>query len=283
MNYNYSYNYNDFYGDAFNGMQSFGPFLLGLFLIFLVIGILAGVFYALCMWKLFTKAGQPGWKSLIPFYNTYIMILISGNPGWWLLLFFIPYVNIVMSILMIEAFVRAFGRNGIGSILMMLFLGIFYMPYLAFSKDVRYVGAQQAYRQQYGFGNGSQYPPGYGPQHGQQHGEQPGYPYAPQSGAQPGYPYAPQSGAQPGYPYGQQGGHQYMPVVPQQIAPGDGQFPQQMTPGDAQFTRQSGPSYGPRNVSPYGMQYEPQPPFAVQNGSPVPDEPDASKTDKNDA
>ena len=45
------------------------------------------------MWKVFSKAGQPGWASIIPFYNLYIMLKIAGKPGWWLILMFVPLVN----------------------------------------------------------------------------------------------------------------------------------------------------------------------------------------------
>ncbi|MFO0261358.1 MAG: DUF5684 domain-containing protein, partial [Planctomycetota bacterium] len=38
------------------------------------------------LWIIFTKAGQPGWASLIPFYNLYVMLQIVGKPAWWLLL-----------------------------------------------------------------------------------------------------------------------------------------------------------------------------------------------------
>ena len=46
-------------------------------------------------WKTFVKADKPGWGAIIPFYNTYLMIKVAGRPGWWLILFFIPIVNII--------------------------------------------------------------------------------------------------------------------------------------------------------------------------------------------
>jgi len=44
------------------------------------------------IWKTFTKAGESGWKAIIPIYNIYIAIKISGHSGWWLLIFFLPAV-----------------------------------------------------------------------------------------------------------------------------------------------------------------------------------------------
>lgn len=92
------------------------------------------------MWTLFSKAGEPGWASIVPIYNTYVMLKIGGKPGWWLILFFIPVVNIVFSILALAGFLKAFGKSGAGPVLLALFFSFIYLPYLAFSKDVQYVG-----------------------------------------------------------------------------------------------------------------------------------------------
>lgn len=47
----------------------------------------------IAMWRIFTKAGQPGWAAIIPFYNIYVLMKVVGRPGWWLILFLIPLVN----------------------------------------------------------------------------------------------------------------------------------------------------------------------------------------------
>lgn len=83
------------------------------------------------MWKIFVKAGQPGWASIIPIYNCYVMLQIAGKPGWWLLLFFVPFVNIVIAIMMWHGVSRAFGKD-IGFTLGLIFLGIIFLPILAF-------------------------------------------------------------------------------------------------------------------------------------------------------
>src|SRR5213592_3792402 len=51
------------------------------------------------MWKVFSKAGEPGWAALIPIFNVYVMCKVAGRPGWWLLLFLIPFVNVVVAII----------------------------------------------------------------------------------------------------------------------------------------------------------------------------------------
>lgn len=113
-----------------------GAIILMAWIACFAIGILELVSY----WILFKKAGKPGWGSLIPFYNTYLMLEIGGRPGWWLLLFFIPGVNIVISIMMYYYFLKAYGRGSAGSVLLAIFFNYIYFPYLAFSKNVQYVG-----------------------------------------------------------------------------------------------------------------------------------------------
>ena len=53
-----------------------------------LIGLALVVFMAAAHWKMFAKAGRPGWASLIPIYNTYVILRIAENPGWWLILLF---------------------------------------------------------------------------------------------------------------------------------------------------------------------------------------------------
>ncbi len=83
------------------------------------------------MWRIFSKAGQPGWTSLVPVYNAVVMCWIAGKSGWWLLLLFIPFVNFVAVILLDIALARQFGKSagfGIG----LLLLPLFFLPILAF-------------------------------------------------------------------------------------------------------------------------------------------------------
>src|SRR5260370_18218503 len=75
--------------------------------IFLAIMILviAGV------WKTFVKAGQPGWGAIIPIYNAYLLCKIAGRPGWWVLLFFIPLVNVIIAIIVSIDIAKNFGKG----------------------------------------------------------------------------------------------------------------------------------------------------------------------------
>ena len=99
---------------------------------------------AICLagwWKLFVKAGHPGWACLIPFYNIYILLKIAGRPGWWLILFIIPLVNIVINLVVAIDIAKAFGQSGVfGFFLNFLLGGIGYLI-LGFG-NYRYLGPQ---------------------------------------------------------------------------------------------------------------------------------------------
>src|SRR4030095_5991111 len=82
-------------------------------------------------WKIFTKAGQPGWPAIIPIYNWYILCKIVGRPGWWVILFLIPFVNFIIGIILCIDLAKSFGKGvrfGIGLIL----LAVIFSPILGF-------------------------------------------------------------------------------------------------------------------------------------------------------
>jgi signal peptidase I len=88
----------------------------------LLILILAGY------WKLFEKAGRPGWEALIPVYHLYIMLKLSQRPLWLLLLLFIPVINFIISIGILIDFIKSFGKVGIGQITMSVLLPFILFP-----------------------------------------------------------------------------------------------------------------------------------------------------------
>ena len=100
----------------------------------IVIVIIAGY------WKVFEKAGHPGWAAIIPFYNVYIMITIAGKPAWWLLLFLIPVVNLIIAIIVNIEIAQKFGK-GAGFGLGMTFLSFIFWPILGFGDDEYQGGA----------------------------------------------------------------------------------------------------------------------------------------------
>lgn len=64
--------------------------MMGFIVVFAVIALAVGVLVIVAMWKMFEKAGEPGWASLIPFYNAYVLFKISWGNGWYFLLSVIP-------------------------------------------------------------------------------------------------------------------------------------------------------------------------------------------------
>lgn len=95
------------------------------------------VFYIVCKWKIFQKAGQAGWKSLVPIYNIYIQLKIAKQPAIWLLFFCIPFLNIYFAIRHVHGISKAFGKD-VGFTLGLIFLSFIFIPILAFG-DAEYI------------------------------------------------------------------------------------------------------------------------------------------------
>jgi uncharacterized membrane protein YhaH (DUF805 family) len=105
---------------------------------FWIIFLAIMVFYIYVMWRIYEKADKPGWAAIVPIYNIYVLLQIVGRPGWWLLLFFIPIVNIIVSVIVYIELAHSFGKStafGIGLIL----LGLIFLPILALG-DAQYQG-----------------------------------------------------------------------------------------------------------------------------------------------
>src|ERR1041385_8419413 len=97
----------------------------------IIIGLLIAVFLIVAMWKVFTKAGQPGWASIIPIYNIYIWCKIVGRPAWWIILLFIPFVNFIIAIILSIDLAKSFGK-GAGFGIGLALLGFIFWPILGF-------------------------------------------------------------------------------------------------------------------------------------------------------
>ena len=99
-------------------------------------------FFLWVFWKIFEKAGKPGWAALIPIYNIIVMLEIDGRPSWWIVLLLIPVVNIVVGFILALDMSRSFG-HGAAFALGLFFLGFLFYPILAFGGD-RYEGPAAA-------------------------------------------------------------------------------------------------------------------------------------------
>jgi hypothetical protein len=99
--------------------------------VIVVIYVALIVFYIVAGWKVFVKAGEPGWGVFVPFYNLYLICKIAGRPEWWLILFFIPFVNIAIGLIIAMDVAKAFSKSagfGIG----LWLLSFIFVPILGF-------------------------------------------------------------------------------------------------------------------------------------------------------
>lgn len=94
--------------------------------------VFVAVIYIAAVWRIYQKAGKPGWASIIPIYNMLVLLEIIGKPWWWLLLIlFVPVVNFVLLIWTINLLSKSFGQ-GVGFTLGLIFLGFIFYPMLGF-------------------------------------------------------------------------------------------------------------------------------------------------------
>ena len=90
------------------------------------------------MWKVFVKAGEPGWAAIVPIYNAVILLKIAGKPLWWIILLLIPLVNVVIGILVALGLSERFGKGAGFGVGLALIPMIFY-PILGFG-NAQYSG-----------------------------------------------------------------------------------------------------------------------------------------------
>ncbi|MFC4159693.1 DUF5684 domain-containing protein [Chitinimonas lacunae] len=106
-------------------MDTIFGLIIGLVYVAVIVAFIAG------MWKVYVKAGQPGWAVLIPFYNLYVLLQIAKRPGWWLILFLIPFVGLIVAIITSIDIARKFGKSGLFAVGLIL-LGFIFYPILGF-------------------------------------------------------------------------------------------------------------------------------------------------------
>ena len=146
----------------------------GTVLVLWLIALAVGILMIIAQWRIFSKAGEPGWASLIPIYNLYVLYKITWGSGIRFLLLLIPLYNIILAIQTNIRLARAFGKDD-GFAVGLIFLPGIFMLILGFG-GAQYCGVPGVYQQPYG---------------------QPQQPYG-QPYGQPQQPYG-----QPQQPYGQ--------------------------------------------------------------------------------
>jgi hypothetical protein len=114
--------------------------------VFIGVGVFVSIFFVLVFWRLYQKAGQPGWASIVPFYNTYVLIVnILEMPAYWFWLQLVPCLNFVVgpifALVLPFKLAEKFGKSAVFG-LGLLFLGMIFYPILAFG-TARHVGGRK--------------------------------------------------------------------------------------------------------------------------------------------
>lgn len=125
-------------------METVSPFhFMSSFPFFAVILLLAALMLV-SAWKVYEKAGQPGWASIIPIYCTIVFLNIAKKPLYWFFLMLIPFFGIIWVVLATNAFAKAFGKSE-GFTIGLIFLPFVFYPILAFD-DSQYILAEQDFK-----------------------------------------------------------------------------------------------------------------------------------------
>jgi hypothetical protein len=106
--------------------------------ILVIVYIVVIVFEIAALWQVFVKGGRPGWAAIIPFYNYYVLLKIVGRPGWWLILYIIPIVNIIVWIIVAIDLAKSFAKSS-GFAVGLILLAFIFIPILGFG-PASYVG-----------------------------------------------------------------------------------------------------------------------------------------------
>lgn len=101
-----------------------------------IIGLVVAILILVGMWKIYVKAGKPGWGAIVPFYNLYCLYDMTFGKGWLFLLTLIPCVNVVLTIMMYIKLAKAFGK-GVGFGIGLIILPCIFVPILGFG-DAEY-------------------------------------------------------------------------------------------------------------------------------------------------
>ena len=99
-----------------------------------LIGLAIIVFYVYVGWRIFEKAGKPGWAIIIPIYNLIVLLEIVGRPLWWIVLFLIPVVGAIVTLIVCIDLSKSFGHGALYGLGLWL-LSFIFGPILAFGSD----------------------------------------------------------------------------------------------------------------------------------------------------
>ncbi len=114
----------------------------------IIFSLAIGIFMIITMWKLYLKAGQPGWAAIIPIFNFIVLLRVAGKPWWWIfgiLLGIIPVIGSILVFILMIIITHGVSTNfgkGAGFTVGLVLLSIIFYPILAFGK-AEYTQIQQ--------------------------------------------------------------------------------------------------------------------------------------------
>lgn len=107
-----------------------------------VVGAVVGLLFIIALWRVFSKAGRPGWWAIIPFVNSFQLVKIGGYSGWLFLLLLVPFVNIIVYIVVALGIAKNFGKSGVFGFLGLVIFSIIGYLILGFG-SAQYVGPKR--------------------------------------------------------------------------------------------------------------------------------------------
>lgn len=109
-------------------------------LLFFFAGVVLFIIPLVGLWKLFVKAGRPGWAALIPGYNFYLMLKISGRPAWLVIFLFIPVIYLLVAVGVASDFAKSYGKYKFSDKIRATILSFIYFPLWGVDPEVQYLG-----------------------------------------------------------------------------------------------------------------------------------------------
>lgn len=105
----------------------------------LIFILIVQLIHFLGTWKLYVKAGRKAWEAAIPVYNGIVLMQIINRPKWWVVLLFIPIINLLMFPVVWVETIRSFGQNKLWQTWAVILTLGFYIYYVNYAMDVEYI------------------------------------------------------------------------------------------------------------------------------------------------
>ena len=100
------------------------------------------VFSHIGLYLILQKAGEPGWKALVPFYSTYVLVKLIRKPIWWVAIYYLPFIGFIVWVGIIVELLKNCGIVSFKEHAMAVVLSPFYLTYVGLNKEVKFLGSE---------------------------------------------------------------------------------------------------------------------------------------------